>query len=104
MTVILIGKSMKRKLHYRDFDKLLFLMPILIFVIGILSIYSASFKSIESPDLTLVTRQILWMSVGSLLVFLVIRLDYFRLQDWVWPIYFTSILLLVLVLWADQSP
>ena len=60
---------MRRKLHFSRFDKLLFFTPILIFLIGILSIYSASFKVQQALDDTLAARQFLWMGVGVLTVF-----------------------------------
>src|SRR3989338_7451614 len=89
---------MRKKISFRQFDKQLFMTPILIFVIGLFSIYSASFKSQQTIDQLLAMRQLLWMGVGILLVFLVVRFDYFRLQDFVWPAYFLSIFFLVIVL------
>src|SRR5437867_1364230 len=91
---------MRKKINFRHFDKVLFLTPILIFLIGILSIYSASFKSQQSFDHSLAMKQILWMGVGILIVFLMIRTDYFQLADWVWPLYFSAVFLLLLVLFA----
>ncbi len=84
----------------RDFDRVLFMAPILIFLLGILSIYSASFKAGQSWSDTLATKQVLWMGIGILLVFLIARGDYFRLMDWAWPLYLISLLLLVAVLFA----
>ena len=91
---------MKKKLSFRYFDKPLFVTPILIFLIGIFSIYSASFKSHQSFDESLAMKQILWMGLGSLLVFLIVRVDYFKLQDVAWPLYFLSLFLLVAVLFT----
>lgn len=73
-------------------------MPILIFLIGILSIYSASFKSGQSIDQTLAMRQFIWMAIGALFVLLIVRIDYFKLQDFVWPLYYFSVFLLMVVL------
>ena len=89
---------MKRRNSFQNFDKVLFLLPILIFLIGILSIYSASFKSGQPIDQTLAMKQFIWMGMGALFVFLIVRVDYFKLQDFVWPLYFFSILLLIVVL------
>lgn len=91
---------MKRKLHFSRFDKLLFFTPIVIFLIGALSIYSASFKAQQSLDDTLAARQFLWMGIGILTVFLVVRWDYFKLVDFAWPIYFLSLVFLVAVLFT----
>jgi rod shape determining protein RodA len=87
-----------RRSAYRDFDKVLFLAPLAIFVIGIASIYSASFKSGQAFDDSLALRQILWMGVAVLLCFLVVRGDYFRLHDLAVPLYSISLVLLVVVL------
>ena len=88
---------MRKKINFKNFDKVLFFTPILIFMIGILSLYSASFKAHQLILETLAMKQVLWMGVGVLLVFLIIRTDYFRLVDWAWPAYVFSLLLLVAV-------
>ncbi len=89
---------MRKKINFRHFDKVLFITPILIFGIGILSIYSASFKAQQTLHQTLAIKQMMWMGIGVLLVFLIIRTDYFRLLDLAWPLYTFSLVLLVAVL------
>ncbi len=89
---------MRRKIGFGQFDKILFFAPLGIFLIGFLSIYSASFQSQQSLGETLAIRQVLWMAVGVLIVFLVVRIDYFRFQDLAWPCYWGSFLFLLLVL------
>ena len=89
---------MKRRAPFSHFDKLLFFTPIAIFAIGILSVYSASYKVHQSLNDQLAARQLLWMGVGVLLVFLAARWSYFRLIDFAWPLYFTSLFFLVAVL------
>ena len=84
---------MRQKTSFRNFDKTLFLMPVLIFCIGIVTIYSASFKSQQTLHETLAMKQIFWMGVGVLTVFLMVRTDYFKLQDLAWPLYGLSLLL-----------
>jgi rod shape determining protein RodA len=88
---------MRKKIDFRQFDKTLFFTPIVIFAIGVLSIYSASFKASQSLYSPFVAKQILWMGIGTLLTLLIVRYDYFRLQDLVWPLYGASLALLVLV-------
>ncbi len=88
---------MRKKINFHNFDKVLFIAPLLIFFIGIISIYSASFKSHQDILQTLAVKQMLWMGIGVLLVFLIIRTDYFQLLDLAWPVYIFSLLLLVLV-------
>lgn len=90
------------RINFRRFDKMLFFTPIFIFAIGILSVYSASFKSGQTFDNSLAMRQVLWMGVGVLTVFLIIRYDYFRLLDFAWPLYFATLFLLVVVLFCPS--
>lgn len=89
---------MKKRINFRDFDKTLFIMPILIFFIGIASIYSASFREGQAFNQSLAVKQLLWMGIGALAVFLIVRIDYFRLHEFAWPLYGLSIFLLLLVL------
>ncbi len=89
---------MRRGINFNRFDKLLFFTPIAIFVIGLLSVYSASYKINQSLNDTLALRQLLWMGMAILVVFLIIRWNYFRLMDLAWPFYFLSLFFLVLVL------
>ncbi len=93
---------MKQKIRFERIDKMLFLTPILIFLIGLVSIYSASFKASQTLHESLAVKQVLWMGVGILLVALMARTDYFKLQDLAWPLYIFSILLLVLVLFTPS--
>ena len=89
---------MRKRVPFKHFDKLLFFTPLFIFALGILSIYSASFKAHQALDDTLAARQMMWMGVGILTVFLIVRWDYFRLMDLAWPVYIFSVVLLVVVL------
>ena len=86
------------KVRFRHFDKLLFFTPLAIFLIGILSIYSASFKAHQPLDDILAVRQFLWMGIGILAVFLIVRWDYFKFADLAWPLYAFSLALLAGVL------
>lgn len=89
---------MKRRVQFSRFDHLLFFTPIAIFAIGILSVYSASYKAHQSLNDQLAARQLLWMAIGILVVFLIVRWNYFKLLDLAWPFYFMSLFFLTLVL------
>ena len=93
---------MRHRVQFSRFDKLLFFTPIAIFTIGILSVTSASYKVHQSLNDQLAVRQLLWMAVGILLVFLIVRHSYFRLIDIAWPLYFTSLFFLALVLFMPS--
>lgn len=92
---------MRKKIRYRDLDKTLLIMPVVIFLIGLLSIYSASFKgaNVSAGFMTnpLAVRQMLWMGAALLLILLMSRINYFQFQDYVWPFYFFCVLALVAV-------
>lgn len=91
---------MRRRPLLRHLDKALFLAPLAIFLIGLVSLYSASLRIRASVEEGLVIRQCLWMGIGTLLVFLMARINYFKLQDFALPVYLLSIFLLVAVLFA----
>ena len=91
---------MKRRIQFSRFDKLLFFTPIVIFFIGILSVYSASYKANQSLNDLLAIRQLLWAGVGILVMFLVVRRSYFNLVDLAWPLYFVSLFFLAAVLFT----
>lgn len=94
---------MRKRIDFRHFDKSLFFTPILIFLVGILSVYSASFKAGQMADQTPALRQVVWMGIGILVLFLVVRFDYFRLQGFAWPAYFASLFLLAAVLFMPSK-
>lgn len=93
---------MKRRLRFGRIDKVLFFAPITIFAVGILSVYSASYKAQQSLNDLLAIRQLLWMGIGILAVFLITRWSYFKLLDIAWPFYFVSLFFLVLVLFMPS--
>ena len=91
---------MRRRNLFSRFDKLLFFTPIAIFLIGILSVFSASHKADQSLGDLLAIRQLLWMGIGLLVILIVVRHSYFRLVDIAWPLYFISLFFLVIVLFT----
>ena len=91
---------MRKKISFRQFDFFLFATPVLIFMVGLLSIYSASHQSGQTLDESLAVRQILWMAVGIAFVFLMVRIDYFKFQDIAWPSYIVSVFFLLAVLFT----
>ena len=66
--------------------------------VGILFIYSASYRSENSPLSALTERQILWVVVGLACFVGVVLADYHRVGDTAWAAYAGSLVLLVLVL------
>lgn len=88
----------RRTFLFRKVDKFLLFAPVFIFMAGIVSIISTSFRADQTLDYTFVMRQLQWVGLGMLLVLLLIRVPYFKLLDFSWPFYFLSLFLLALVL------
>ncbi len=87
-----------------NFDWVMFALIILISVIGILTIYSATRPSIETgvhPDFYL--KQILWLAISICALFFVVFFDYIWLHRFSYVLYGIGILLLVIVLFAGKS-
>lgn len=89
---------MRKRINLFKIDKLLFLAPIIIFAVGVISILSTSIRADQTFDQRFALRQATWMSVGILLVLLIIRIPYFKLMDIAWPCYIVTLFLLVVVL------
>ena len=90
---------MKRKDVIRNLDKPLFLSSLALAGAGFLAIYSATRGTgSEWSFASYAVRQLLWIGLGILSTILVLRIDYFKFQDWAWPIYFVSLFFLTAVL------
>ena len=61
---------------YRNFDRTLFIATLIIVAIGLSSIYSATYAEGSSITRGLFFKQILWVIMGLLLLFVVINIDY----------------------------
>lgn len=87
-----------------NFDWLLFGLIILISLIGIATIYSATRPAIETgvhPDFYL--KQILWLLISVFVLFIVVFFDYTWLHRFSYVLYALGILLLAIVLVAGKS-
>jgi cell division protein FtsW len=89
------------ELEARQPDYLLLASTIALLVLGTLMVYSASFAVAHnefSNDAYFLTRQLMWIGVGSLGLLVAMRVDYRRWRALSLPIMFVCIGLLVLVL------
>jgi rod shape determining protein RodA len=69
----------RRFLSFRDFDWALLAMVLLLCVVSILEIYSATFHTRFS---SFPTKQVYWIGGGLVVMFLLAKVDYHRLLDW----------------------
>jgi rod shape determining protein RodA len=87
-----------------NFDWLLFGLVILISIIGIVTIYSATRPAIETgvhPNFYL--KQILWLVISIIALFIVVFFDYIWLHRFSFILYGCGILLLIIVLIAGKT-
>ncbi len=84
---------------------LLLLLALAIFGVGVLNLYSASgFRMGEELSLqAFFNRQVIWGACGLFAMLLVVLVDYKHLASAAWPLFFATILLLLLVLVVGKS-
>jgi len=85
---------MRRLMSFRDFDWGLLLLVLLICTVSVLEIYSAT---LHTRYLGYHTKQIWYVVAGMVAMFIVAKIDYHRLLDWVPWAYGISIVSLVAV-------
>ncbi len=87
---------------YRNFDRTLVIVMLLILLIGVSSIYSAThregYREGYRTISNLVYRQIFWMGIGLAVLLIVIHINYQRFVDWAYILFALNIILLVMVL------
>ncbi len=83
----------------------LLLLALAIFGVGVLNLYSASgFRMGEELSLqAFFNRQVIWGACGLFAMLLVVLVDYKHLASAAWPLFFATILLLLLVLVVGKS-
>ena len=86
----------------KDLDWLLFITMVLIIVIGIGIIYSASYDSNKQRSTGYARKQLMWFLLGLPLFFLASCFEYRRLRGLAIPIYVAAVLLLIyIVIWGQ---
>lgn len=86
----------KRK--FKDFDTILFAMAFVVFLIGLLSIYSATQAKNMPFAESYALKQLKWFGVGIIFLLVAIKVSYHRFLDIAYIVYAINVLLLVLVL------
>ena len=83
---------------YRDFDKLLLAIVFFIFLIGLLSIHSATQAKGLYFSESYVFKQVIWMAISLIFLITAIKVSYQKFIDTAYLLYGLNVLLLVLVL------
>ena len=80
-----------------NFDWMLLCLVLVVSIIGILNIYSSGFSMNEPRLKTLYIKQMQWMGISLFFMALAFCIDYRVIVRQAYPIYFISVILLVLV-------
>jgi len=91
---------MAKKASYRNPDWLLLAIVVVLLVIGLTMVYSATFALNPDRPALFLTRQVLWVAVGSLLLALLAVVDYRFWRRFSVPLMAVTLALLVAVLLA----
>lgn len=82
----------------KDFDWLLFIIVIVLAVIGLVLIYSATFRISIYHEINFFERQVIWISIGILIMVVVSRIDYHFWGRISYILYIAGIFFLLMVL------
>jgi len=87
-------------IRHGKLDKVILLTIVAIALLGIFFVYSATFERGKAPGAVsdLVLKQCMWVAVGFLLLIFIANMDYARILDFAYLIYFITLLLLVFTL------
>lgn len=89
-------------IDFKELDKTLLFTVLLICVLGLLFLHSASYtKSIEL-ERSFMIRQISWIAIGILILLVILLIDYQRVIDFGAAFYILGLLMLVLVLFLGH--
>lgn len=88
---------MFRQYDYRRFDYFLLILMISLVIFGIIVIGSARTESV------FITKQIIGLVVGIIVLLIVSFIDYHTLGNFYWAIYFINIVMLLLVLFLGEE-
>ena len=87
----------------RNFDWATFSLIILLSIIGIMTIYSATRPLLPNEQPTFHIKQIYWLLIGMSALFLIVSFDYIWLSRFAYPVYAIGIVLLLIVLFAGKT-
>jgi rod shape determining protein RodA len=86
----------------QNFDWVLMLLLLFLAAISILNLYSATYAIREVGGSQVFAKQIYWFLIGFFVFLLMTTFNYYVLERFAYPVYFISIALLILVLFAGK--
>lgn len=92
-----------RKRIFGHFPWACFVLLILWVSLGLLNLYSATYRGEDAVMSPLFKSQLIWLAVGLFFFFIMTLFDYHWLETWAYPFYFFSLFLLALVFVFGKS-
>ncbi|MEM7392328.1 MAG: FtsW/RodA/SpoVE family cell cycle protein, partial [Verrucomicrobiota bacterium] len=81
-------------------DWLMLLAILVLLTVGVAFIYSACYRTEDLPVNSIYKKQIVWCVIGLLAYFAFALLDYHRLRELAWPLFWIAVFLLIMVLFV----
>lgn len=91
------------KRFVKNFDWFMFTLVVLLSIIGIMTIYSATRPVGLEEHSDFYIKQLYWLLIGIAVLFLAVSFDYIWLGRFAFPIYFAGLILLIAVLIAGKT-
>ena len=85
-------------IKFDELDKVLLILVIVIFIIGLFCLYSASYHKSLELGRNFVVKQLSWMAIGLAILFVILMIDYQAIIDFGYVLYGAGLFLLLLVL------
>jgi len=82
----------------KELDKTLIFLVIILFAIGLLCLYSASYNKGVEVGKNFVLKQLTWMGIGLLILIFILLINYQNIVDFGYALYILGLFLLLLVL------
>ena len=92
---------MKRNLQ-KDFDYRLLLLAVIICLIGLILLYSASYQRSLVSGVSFMVRQMIWVVIGLSALLIIANINYRKLIEISYILYAINLLFLVLVLFLGE--
>ncbi len=86
----------------KDFDYRLLLLTVVICLIGLILLYSASYQKSLTSEISFITRQIAWIVIGLSALLIIANINYRKLIEISYVLYTINLLLLLLVLFLGN--
>lgn len=83
---------------YKDLDSILFMGTFIIFIIGLLAIYSATQAKDLAFSESYLLRQVIWFGIGMIFLAITVKVSYHKFLNISYLLYLVNVLLLALVL------